>query len=291
MGILLSGSKSATYSHKLPSTLNSITFQSDQSDIIRAPKAFPTAMKMKLVLVILALAAPSFGGESKRNKEARYEAEMKRQAVPRRQDDVEDAVREMIAEEIEKYKAANTCNCTGELDEVTGELDTVKLQLQKYPVRIPNKGGKANATSQWNKNYRAEFAFKEVTKEGEGGYWHSQSGTRLPQKVWYKYPLPGHKVTKIGFTNCDPGSDVDRTSYAPKPFQVIGSNDCSSQDSPWTTLLDVQNAGFTNGVHERRYFAIPKANRRSFSCLGLNVLSSGQGKYTCLRNIVMFELV
>jgi len=229
-------------------------------------------MKMKLVLVILALAAPSFGGEAKRNKEDRHEAEMKRQAVPRRQDDVEDAVRELVAEEMEKYNGDNNC---------TAELAKVKTLIRKYnerPVFIVNYGGEADGDSEWAKsdtwNWSPKNAFKNTKY-----FWHNVKSSSFPQKVWYNYPIP-HKVAKIGFT-----SNKDRETYAPKHFQVIGSNDCST----WTTLHEVQDAAFSSSVAETKYFTIPKANRRKFSCLGLKVLSTNHGSYVCVKNIVMWD--
>ena len=77
---------------------------------------------------------------------------------------------------------------------------------------------------------------------------------------------------------------------APEQFDVVGSPDCAE---PWTTLLRVESAGFTNNHHNGKFksWIVPDKDRHSFNCIKMNVqnMPSGASKYVALKNLTLWE--
>jgi len=99
-------------------------------------------------------------------------------------------------------------------------------------------------------NYGPANAFTSYDNET----W-SPAINQLPAAIWMRFPT-AHRLAAIGFKNYAP-------SFTPKSLKVIGSNDCAT----WTTLLTVENTGFTKNFEFRKW-NIPLENQDMFSCLG-----------------------
>jgi len=140
-------------------------------------------------------------------------------------------------------------------------------------VKIPYYGV-AGASSVWDNDYRAEYAFANLRDGGD--CWIAAPSPSLPQLLWFHFSAP-HRLEKIGF-----GGRYNKNG--PKSFDVVGSNDCAS----WTKMLSVKNSGFDVDF-EYKSWIIPKKNRRSFACIGLKIFSAISSSHLVVNNINMWE--
>jgi len=204
----------------------------------------------------------------KQTAELRREA-AKRQAAPKRQDDVISATRNLIVEEIVKYNAAH--NETAELIKlIDSEIRRLAFRPTSKIVRIPFEGtaGASSGTPS-----------RILAPDTGTGYWHSAKG--LPQTVWFHFSKP-HRLAKIGWT-------AFNNNFAPRNFRVVGSSDCQT----WTTIHNVVGASWPNNNNfddTSRTFTIPKENRMEFSCLGL-IVTKTNVEYVTLGRMMMWEEV
>jgi len=123
-----------------------------------------------------------------------------------------------------------------------------------------------------------KYAFQNLDEK----HWFSKEG--LPQSIWMRYPKE-HTVSKIGFTPYE--NDI-----APDQFDIVGSWNCAD---PWTTLLHVKSSGFSNNLNNDGFksWTVPENNRRSFRCIGLNVINVLQKKtqHVSLKDLTLWEEV
>jgi len=168
-------------------------------------------------------------------------------------------------------------NLGAEMKELLKHIKTI--QLSEFPATIqPTEPPTESPTSSMPKCGKTELI--ETDRNGSGArsqepgassiwgdcctapraftsdddYWWAP-GYQLPATIWMRFPR-AHRLAAIGYKNRD-------QTYDPKSLKVIGSNDCAT----WTTLLTVDNTGFTK-AKEFRKWCIPVENQQMFSCLG-----------------------
>ena len=110
--------------------------------------------------------------------------------------------------------------------------------------------GTPGASSVRSSSFAVTNAFTSDDK-----YW-VPAKDQLPSAIWMRFQNP-RRLHAIGYRNFD-------QNYDPKRLEVIGSDDCTN----WTTLLVVENTGFT-GITEFRKWTIPEDIRTKFYCFGL----------------------
>ena len=118
-----------------------------------------------------------------------------------------------------------------------------------------------------------------------GKHWRQKKNV-WPVDIWFKFNKD-HAVAKIGFRS---DNKKDHGSWylklSPKKFDIIGSSEGCQE---WTTLLSVEDAGFTL-LREFRFWDIPCENQRRFSCVGLRIYSSkGHSGWVSLKDVKMWE--
>ena len=123
-------------------------------------------------------------------------------------------------------------------------------------------------------NYEVANAFT-----GNDEMWIPKEDQR-PAAIWMHFPR-AHRLVAIGYKNYAPVFDPNRV-------KVIGSNDCAT----WTTLLTVENTGFTKNKEFRKW-DIPLENQHMFSCLGFMWESGSRASRSAVRvlDIRMWEAV
>jgi len=136
-------------------------------------------------------------------------------------------------------------------------------------------GGTPGASSVRYGNNGAAMAFTGNDNE----YWIPEDD-QLPVSIWMRFPR-AHRLVAIGYKNYAPVFDPNRV-------KVIGSNDCAT----WTTLLTVENTGFTKNKEFRKW-DIPLENQHMFSCLGFMWESGSSASRSAVRvlDIRMWEAV
>jgi len=171
----------------------------------------------------------------------------------------------------------------GKNDEILAKLENLTAEIRAHYAkprtptgiaRIAYEGSAGSSTE--SSGYAPKYAFHSIGSH----YFHSQKG--MPQAIWFRFSKP-HRLAKIGITS-------HQNRYAPKRFNVVGSNDCAS----WTSMLTVFNSGFPDNTHEEtRYWSISAQNRMAFTCIGLNVKTNPWSgyPYLLLNNIMMWEEV
>jgi len=110
----------------------------------------------------------------------------------------------------------------------------------------------------------------------KGTQWLN-AANQFPALIWMRFSKP-HRLAKISFTS-------PYVNDSPRNIGFIGSEDCSH----WTSLLDVEDAGFTNDW-ESKTWSIPPENRLPFQCIGISWPNRGKGDlYARITDIKMWE--
>jgi len=169
------------------------------------------------------------------------------------------------------------------MEELTAKLDNL-TELVKSLTSTPLKPkiitdeGTPGASSEENADNVASRAF---TNSAHGDYW-ANLPNQFPAAVWMNY-LNKHSLAKIGIRH----NWVSSLDYAPKKFEIIASNDCSS----WTILLTVENGGYTHD-NQMKTWVIPTQYRSPFSCIGVRWPKKvPTSSWVTVSEIVMWEMV
>ena len=161
-------------------------------------------------------------------------------------------------------------------------------------MKFTDEEGNYEATSVFDYNhnvYSPRFAFfRHLRSDGRPNCWAAK--VEKSPIVWYIWPNP-RRLGKIGFSSPAPCPDFTSSfsprhcfKQSPTAFQVVGAN---GDGSTWTTLLDVEDAGFTAGDQFQEW-VIPPAKRRSFTRFGLRVTSViGSQGVVSIWNLKMWE--
>ena len=136
--------------------------------------------------------------------------------------------------------------------------------------------GTAGASALAGAGYEAKYAFQNTEKFWGGRYYEDG-----PSFVWFRFRM-AQRLAKIGFQG-------GHNAYAPKSFEVVGSNSCSN----WTTLLSTSNSGIPNDLSSTFFsWNIEKRHRLSFSCIGIKSITENSERptnYPEIKNIIMWE--
>jgi len=170
-----------------------------------------------------------------------------------------------------------------QLTEFSASIQPTEPPTESPTSSMPKRGkieliterGKPGASSVYDNRHGAALAF--ISNDD---YWLPED-KQLPATIWMRFPR-AHRLAAIGYRNYKNG-------YDPKSLQVIGSNDCAT----WTTLLTVDNTGFTKTKEFRKWY-IPAQNQQMFSCLGFMWQSNAPVIYSytvIVREIRMWEAV
>jgi len=177
---------------------------------------------------------------------------------------------EGLGKNLAKNLMINATEMEAELHEVDGTAKRILHEvagIQSVQKKIAYVGS-AGASSAYNGNYGAKYAFQE------SAWWASGDG--LPQSVWFDFGTSNHVLSKIDLR-------CNHISLAPKKFQIVGSNDCRT----WSVLLEIENGGFTSS-NQLKTWNIPMSNRNAFSCIGLKVFTVNGSTFTEVKHIVMW---
>ena len=154
------------------------------------------------------------------------------------------------------------------------------------------EAGTAGSSNVAHSDHLAEYAFLDAP----GKYW--KGSNIYPQYIWFHFSTP-HILGGIGFT-------VHRNAFAPKDFEVVGSNDCSN----WKPLLEAENPGYPedSGPHGTgpedkydppedfeeglfKFWHTRETSRVPYECFGLKIYSVRFGDIPEVKNITMWEVM
>ena len=136
--------------------------------------------------------------------------------------------------------------------------------------------GRSDASSHYS---RGEFPARRAFMNGEDLFWVS-GAHQSPVFIWHRFHGI-HLVAKFGFSS---RLFPQHFTQSPKSFHFVGSTDCRD----WTTILRVENAGFTE-ENQSKTWIIPRPDRKAFRCFGLKLISTISSKYMGLMKISMWE--
>jgi secreted trypsin-like serine protease len=159
------------------------------------------------------------------------------------------------------------------------------------------KGGHAGASSQWNGDWAAKYAFKS---SGNNVAWYSGNSDNsnhpedFPLYLWYDFEKP-FRPADISFRP-QPGPPRRFDDEVTK-FQFIGTNDKTcNKNSSWTVLCeDLSGKPFANSL-ETHFCLVKDSDYTTFRCLGLRILASYTRHkyyigYASVSNIRMWERI
>merc|ERR1711962_1528035 len=147
-------------------------------------------------------------------------------------------------------------------------------EIRRYHQKHQHNGTAGASATKYD--HAAKYAFQNTSQ-----YWGGRSNNEGPSFVWFHFRT-AHRLAKIGFQG-------GRNNYAPKSFEVVGSNDCST----WTKMFSTSNLR-TPKDDNSTFFSwnIEKRHRLSFSCIGIKSITENSERptnYPEIKNIIMWE--
>ena len=128
-----------------------------------------------------------------------------------------------------------------------------------------------------------EDAFRTQTRNGR--VWVGELLEAKPAGVWTWFDEP-IVLAKIAFSTRNDNSAVNQ---APEEFDVIGTDDCTTDHFPaGMNLLHVSQAGFSSQGQEKEW-EIPIRSRARFSCIGIFVRRARGSANAALHNVRMWK--
>jgi len=178
---------------------------------------------------------------------------------------------EALVKSLDK-KVINATEMEAELHEVDGKANRILYEVTAHSIQKKIAYVGSAGASSAHSNFPAKYAFQESS------HWENAARSGLPQSVWFNFGTSNHVLSKIDIR-------CNKLDFAPKKFQIVGSNDCRT----WSLLLEIEDGGFTSG-EQLKSWNIPISNRNAFSCIGLKVFTvNGGSGYTEVRHIVMWK--
>ena len=145
------------------------------------------------------------------------------------------------------------------------------------PLRPIKYEGEASASAFFT--WRGEEYLPECAFKNDPSCWWAVNPVTQQNRPALIYFCWAEKfvIAKFGFEN-------QALKESPKRLDAIGSMDGIN----WTTLLEIQNAEFSEG-NQFRIWKIPAENRRPFACFGLKVFSSIDDEAAAIRNMIIWH--
>jgi len=189
------------------------------------------------------------------------------------QEDMKAKTRKICVEEIRRYHQKHQHNETANLKKLIDEEIRKLMPSDKLVEIVYNGTAGASATKD---DHAAKYAFQNTAK-----YWGGRHNNKGPSIVWFHFRT-AHRLAKIGFQG-------GRNNYAPKSFEVVGSNDCST----WTKMFSTSNLRIPKDDSSTFFsWNIEKRHRLSFSCIGIKSITENSERptnYPEIKNIIMWE--
>ncbi|CAL4114092.1 unnamed protein product [Meganyctiphanes norvegica] len=177
-------------------------------------------------------------------------------------------------EKLSWQEASDKCEANGDSLAVVEDYATLQEYIgENYDVQEVDwsiYGADVGATSSWSSSYEPKEAFSDSY------YWHSESGSSLPQTIWFKF-TQAISIKKFSFSG-------KNKNYVPTKYIFFGTNsdDCSDESS-WTTLIEKTYEG---------QFVDPTVdhitNSKKFTCYGFKITKSLNSDYTSLKKLKFY---